>query len=94
MRLKKHWTVALPVARSRALRALLLVWPDLVPAAFVGMHIWPENELRAQGLGAAASRILVGLQKDGLARWDVKGDRWGYQLTVKGRLHAENQSVD
>jgi len=57
-----------------------------VPASSVGNAIWPNSEMRAQGLGGAASRILRGLQKDGLVRWSSNGrNAWGWEITAAGR---------
>lgn len=48
---------------------------DFVFAAQVGEEIWPDCNLRAQGLGGAASRILKRMEKEGLARWSASDRR-------------------
>jgi len=53
--------------------------------SFIGMHIWPKNKMRSQGLGGAASRILAVMSKAGLVHWVCTNDFWGYCLTAKGR---------
>ena len=54
--------------------------------------IWPGVEFRAQGAGAAASRILKRMIEDDTVRWcsqhDGSWQDWGYELTPKGRLEA------
>lgn len=43
--------------------------------------IWPGVQFHAQGAGAAASRILKQLERDGKVRWSSNGDDWGWILT-------------
>ncbi len=52
-----------------------------VKASCVAGAIWPGVEFRAQGAGAAASRILKALEKDGLVKWSSASDSsdWGWQ---------------
>jgi len=54
-------------------------------ASFVAGAIWPGVEFKAQGGGAAASRILKALEKDGLAKWSSDSVDWGWIITAKGR---------
>lgn len=43
--------------------------------------IWPGEEfLRAQGAGAAASRVLKHMERDKTVRWSSGDGDWGYQL--------------
>lgn len=57
------------------------------PASMIAEGIWPGTRWKAaQGAGAAASRILKHLQRDGLAAWRVrhrhgKPWRWGWVRT-------------
>ena len=90
MKLKPAQRVDLPTARARALR-YLAIQPrlSLVPANCVAIEIWPDHQMTSQGAGAAASRILKGLEKDGLIRWDSNGQNWGYVITQAGRGVAE-----
>lgn len=60
-------------------RALAFLSDDPVPASAVAEAIWPGTEWRAaQGAGAAASRVLWALKKDGAARWTSARGRWGW----------------
>lgn len=77
--------VTVDVAQTRALAVLDYSHP--LPASAVADAIWPGHEMAPQGAGAAASRILVGLRKKGLARWtpgDGHGVRWGWVRTAGG----------
>lgn len=80
----------MPVARQRALERLndpkLLEYGLFLNAASVADAIWPGHGLRAQGAGAAASRILTRLKADGLVRWDSSGTDWGWKITPAGRV--------
>lgn len=58
---------------------------DLIAANAIAIEIWPDHQMTSQGAGAAASRVLKGLQKDGLVRWDSNDDNWGYVITSAGR---------
>jgi hypothetical protein len=85
---------AVPLAecRKRALQYLAgLHRLELTKASAVAGKIWPSVEFHAQGAGAAASRILRGLQKDGLAEWsaDTTRNDWGYRITPSGRSFLE-----
>lgn len=90
MKLKKDQRVDYETAKERALRCLH-DYGSPVNASWVGQSIWPDNNMRAQGLGAAASRILVRMKKEGLVRWTsqrtLSAERWGYVLTSNG--HSE-----
>lgn len=71
-----------------------------VRASAIAYAIWPDVEFRAQGAGAAASRIMRRLIDDGLARWNAEHDggwkNWGYGLTNAGRnfLAAHSHSAE
>lgn len=58
---------------------------DFAKASFVAGAIWPGVMFHAQGGGAAASRVLKALEKDGLARWSSNFRNWGWILTDKGK---------
>lgn len=78
--------VSITECRLRALHYLAsLDRRVLTPANPVGNCIWPDTAWTSQGMGGAASRILRGLQKDGLVDWVVDGERWGYRITQAGR---------
>lgn len=79
--------VTVPEAKRRALAYLCSKDRlDLAGAAFVAGAIWTDNPfLTAQGAGAAASRILRLMAKDGTAEWHSDGRNWGYRATCKGR---------
>jgi len=53
-----------------------------IKASSVAGAIWPGVEFKPQGAGAAASRILRVLQKDGLVVWSAsnEGDDWGWRI--------------
>lgn len=78
MKLKPHQRVPIDVAEIRAIRALMLT---PVPSSYVADHIWPDHRMRAQGAGAAASRVLKRLEKQGLAKWTHNGRNWGWIMT-------------
>lgn len=82
--------VPLPEAKRRALVAMFK-FGTFVRASQVAHAIWPEAEFHAQGAGAAASRILTHLKKDGLVRWLAWDGDWGYELTSKGRIAGRNE---
>ena len=69
----------MPEAKRRVL-AFMKKNPGMRRASEFAVVIWPEAVFKAQGAGAAASRILVALQKDGLVRWTSSGDNWGWIL--------------
>lgn len=79
--------VSIEVARERALAHLrgchLL---ELEKANCVALAIWPDHRMTSQGAGAAASRILKLLQRDGLVEWTARNGDWGYKLTAAGRV--------
>lgn len=59
----------------------------LLPASDYAQAIWPGAEwIAMQGAGAAASRVLVALKKDGRACWahEIKSHetigRWGWEV--------------
>lgn len=79
MRLKDHQRVDMDTAKKRALSALS---HDPLPASCVADAIWPDHQMRAQGAGAAASRILKQLERDGKAHWIARTEfRWGWVKT-------------
>lgn len=90
MRLDKADKLTLAECRLRALR-YLAEQPPYAKASCVGAAIWLNSEMRAQGLGGAASRILRGLKKDGLVEWRARSDSrdWGWQITTAGRKALE-----
>lgn len=89
MRLTEADKIPLAECRKRALRHLSQnTWRRCV-ASEVGTEIWPNSKLRAQGLGGAASRILKGLEKDGLVQWSANDGDWGWYITRAGRKALE-----
>lgn len=87
--------VPIAVARRRALSYLSgLNRLTLAKCNEVGYEIWPGVNMTSQGMGGAASRILRGLQKDGLAKWVVTpgSNNWGWRITTAGRSALD--SVD
>ncbi len=53
----------------------------MVKANEFALAIWPgATWIRAQGAGAAASRILKAMEKQGLAQWESDGDNWGWTI--------------
>jgi hypothetical protein len=91
MKLRKHQRVNIEFARERALQYLDAERQKLrfyCNAASVAGAIWPDNDMKAQGAGAAASRVLKALEKDGMAIWG-SSERggvkiWGWQITAAG----------
>ncbi len=71
--------VPMPEAKRRVLK-FFESHPGLRKANEFAVAIWPEATFKSQGAGAAASRILVALQKDGLVKWDSDGRDWGWIL--------------
>ena len=65
MKLLDEQRLPLETCKARALNALDARHPQ--PASSVAHHIWPDHEMKPQGAGAAASRILVLLKKEGKA---------------------------
>lgn len=87
MKLKPEQRVAYPLARTRVLSYLLRHdRRDLVVANAIALAIWPDHEMTAQGAGAAASRILKRMEKEGLCVWTSDERNWGYVLTSTGRV--------
>jgi hypothetical protein len=74
--------VRMPECKRRALTYLQSRRPgELTRAAQVAQVIWPAATFTAQGAGAAASRVLKSLEKDGLVRWiSYNRDDWGWEL--------------
>lgn len=89
MKLKPHQRVSLEVATQRALDYLEKHRFQLLPASTVAGAIWPDNAMKAQGAGAAASRILKRLEAEGRTRWTVRHDAngkavsWGWTFIFK-----------
>lgn len=84
-------TVSEPVSYVQAkIRALgyLRDQPGLAKASCVGGAVWPGSELRTQGLGGAASRILKRMKDENLVVWDSGHKDWGWKLTSAGRKAA------
>jgi hypothetical protein len=75
MKLKPEQRLTADVAEARAL-SILSRRP--VYASQAADVIWPDHSMKAQGAGAAASRILKRLERRGLCRW-IGG---GWVLTV------------
>lgn len=57
---------------------------NFMKASQAAYAIWPGAGFKAQGAGAAASRILKKLESDGLVKWSSNYDDWGWVLTPKG----------
>ncbi len=74
--------VSMAVAKRRALAFLKKEGErnDFIKASQVGLAVWPDSSLRAQGFGGAGSRILKLLEKEGLVRWHCRDDNWGWQV--------------
>lgn len=93
MKLKPHQRVDLETAKARALAYLTKHRFELVAASSIAGAIWPDSEMKAQGAGAAASRILKRLEADGRARWTVRGSgrnqHWGWTLVFKADQSEE-----
>jgi hypothetical protein len=87
--------IKVPIAEAK-LRALRYLCSrhrlDLAAAARVADAIWTDQPfLTGQGAGAAASRILKLLEKDGHAEWVFTGSNWGYRATPLGRCEERKQ---
>lgn len=78
MKLSREQRVSLEVAEARALAALRAT---PLPAATIADAIWPDHRMKQQGAGAAASRILKGLEQRGLARWTSSRRAFGWIRT-------------
>lgn len=78
MRLKPHMRVDYETAKERALAVLSK--RETTYANRVAIAIWPNHEMTSQGAGAAASRILKRMEKEGLVRWTSHRIGWGWVL--------------
>jgi hypothetical protein len=79
MKLKPEHRVTYDVAKAAALTAMdSAAYP--VPASWIAQFIWPFHEMKAQGAGAAASRILKRMEREGLCRWASIKNHWGWVL--------------
>lgn len=88
-------TVPLAEARRRALAYLVKQGGYLyVKANCIGYAIWPGVDMTSQGAGAAASRILKGMEKDGLVKYSSSHLKWGYGLTARGRTEAAKEEAN
>ena len=90
MKLRPHQRVSYETARERAL-AFLATQNYPIVASAIGTEIWPDNDMTAQGLGAAASRILHRMKEEGLVYWTFiefhdSNRQWGYKITPHGRV--------
>ena len=81
MRIAPEHRVSYEVAKARALECMREK-RRLYHASEVGSHIWPGARLRAQGLGASASRILKKMEGEGIVRQgpSERHDAWGWFL--------------
>jgi hypothetical protein len=64
--------------KRRALAYLKDSITKYTKASWVAGAIWPGVEFHAQGAGAAASRILKVLEKEGKVKWSSDGVDWGW----------------
>lgn len=73
---------AVPLAecKRRALEYLKTHRREYSKASCVAGAIWPDAEFHAQGAGAAASRILKHLERDGLVCWSSNDHDWGWTV--------------
>jgi hypothetical protein len=95
MKLKPEQRVDLATAKRRALAYLVKAdRRELIVANCIAIEIWPDHEMTSQGAGAAASRVMKVLEKDGLARWNGDHEHWGYQITPAGRNYIESLCGD
>lgn len=76
MKLREGQRIPIDVAENRALAALSVT--ELRFASDIAAAIWPGHEMKPQGAGAAASRILKRLERKGRARWTVRDRSWGW----------------
>lgn len=76
MKLIADHRVDMETAKARALTVLSHKTPN--PASHIAGFIWPDHSMKPQGAGAAASRILKSLERDGKARWVHRGNHWGW----------------
>lgn len=82
MKLKSYQRIDYPTAKRRAMS--YMSHRRLYKASEIGNAIWPDNNMHAQGLGAAASRILKRMTAEGIVSWRAVDDNWGYCLTKAG----------
>lgn len=75
MKLERHERVPIDVAEIRAMGALSR---SPTHASVVANHIWPGHQMKPQGAGAAASRVLKRLEKQGRVRWIYTDSGWGW----------------
>lgn len=97
MKLKPEHRVTYDVAKAAALTAMdTAIYP--VPASWVAQFIWPYHQMKAQGAGAAASRILKRMEKEGLCRWATMGHgigrTWGWVLGSPSGQHPADCPCD
>ena len=83
MKLHPEQRVSIEEAQRRALSALSD--RETTVASWVANTIWPGHKMTGQGAGAAASRILKRLEKQGLVRWTSRDGRWGWIRTAQAR---------
>lgn len=85
MKLTPEQRVDLPTAKRRALQYLARQHRlELIPANAIAIEIWPTHQMTSQGSGAAASRVMKHLAKDGHAEWTSNANNWGYRITQAG----------
>jgi DNA-binding MarR family transcriptional regulator len=82
VRLKPDQRVSAETAELRAI-AVLSSRPSY--ASQVADAIWPDHSMKAQGAGAAASRILKRLERRGLCRWHLRGWIRAYPVAASHR---------
>ena len=77
MKLAAEMRVSIDVAEERAMSCLSFFIPKRASA--VADSIWPEHKMTGQGSGAAASRVLKRLEKQGKVCWTYRpGSSWGW----------------
>lgn len=69
MKLKPDQRISAEVAEARAMEALTKSIGRPMYASEIANVIWPHHCMKAQGAGAAASRILKRLERKKLAKW-------------------------
>lgn len=72
--------VPLEECKRRAMEYLRAHRRQFTKASSVAGVIWPGVEFHSQGAGAAASRILKHLERDGLAKWSSDDHDWGWRI--------------
>lgn len=74
--------VPLEEAKRRALEYLQKSGYPYQKASMVAGAIWPDTVFHSQGGGAAASRILKALEREGKVKWSSNGRKdWGWGAT-------------